>query len=222
MSQQPQWSADGQWWWNGHQWVPAAQAVTQGAPPPPQQPAAPSPAAAQAAAYVAPAMAYATSPQMIPKRSHTGRNLGIGCAIIVGGFVLLGIIGSLSNHGTSGPSTPAANDNNAAAAASSSPASTPSPASAPKVLLDKSGSGINKTASFTAAGDWEIDYSFDCSNFGSQGNFQVYVFNEDGSVADVPVNDLAAKGQDVSYEHQGGTYYLEMNSECAWHVVVKG
>ena len=30
------------------------------------------------------------------------------------------------------------------------------------------------------------------------------------------------RGSDTTNEHQGGTYYLQMNSECNWHVIVKG
>jgi hypothetical protein len=90
------------------------------------------------------------------------------------------------------------------------------------VLLDKTGSGINKTPDFTAAGDWEIDWSYDCSNFGQSGNFAIIVYNADGSMNDLAANQLGAKGSDVTNEHQGGTYYLEMNSECNWHVIVKG
>jgi hypothetical protein len=34
----------------------------------------------------------------------------------------------------------------------------------PKVIMDKTGSGINKTPSFTTSGNWEIDWSYDCTN----------------------------------------------------------
>lgn len=34
MAQQPQWSADGQWWWDGHTWIPATQAHGHAAPGP--------------------------------------------------------------------------------------------------------------------------------------------------------------------------------------------
>jgi len=30
--------------------------------------------------------------------------------------------------------------------------------------------------------DWTMDYSYDCSAFGSRGNFQVYIYNADGSI----------------------------------------
>ena len=36
------------------------------------------------------------------------------------------------------------------------------------------------------------------------------------------VNQLGKSGSDVEHYHNGGAYYLEMNSECKWHVTVKG
>jgi len=68
----------------------------------------------------------------------------------------------------------------------------------------------------------EIDWSYNCASFGSKGNFITTVYDSDGSLSDVAVNELAAKGSGVAPEYQGGTYYLQMNSECNWHVIVKG
>jgi hypothetical protein len=36
------------------------------------------------------------------------------------------------------------------------------------------------------------------------------------------VNELGASGSDTEYYHSGGTFYLEVNSECSWTVQVKG
>jgi hypothetical protein len=157
----------------------------------------------------------------LKKKGHTGRNLGIGCAGIIGLFIVIGIAVSAANQGGSGTSSPAASDNNATASSPAAHKSSPV-ARQPQVLLDKTGNGINNTASFSASGAWEIDYSFDCTNFGQSGNFAITVKNSDGSYADLPVNSLATKGQDVSHESKGGTYSLEINSECDWHVIVKG
>lgn len=131
---------------------------------------------------------------------------------------MLFIIGVLAN-GSHGPSSPAISPSNST---TNQPTAAPASPVAAKVLLDKTGSGINKTPSFTAAGNWEIDWSYDCSNFGQSGNFAIIVYTGDGSLYDVAANQLGAKGSDVSNEHQGGTYYLQMNSECDWHVIVKG
>jgi hypothetical protein len=150
-----------------------------------------------------------------PKKGHAMRNISLGCL----GLIVLLIVIAVASNGGNNPSTPASSPSNSTTNQPSAPPASPVAA---KVLLDKTGSGINKTPDFTAAGDWEIDWSYDCSTFGSSGNFQVIVYNSDGSLADVAVNELGAKGSDVTNEHQGGTYYLEMNSECNWHVIVKG
>jgi hypothetical protein len=161
------------------------------------------------------AQAAAEPQPTAPSKGHALRNVSLGC---LGLIVLLIIIGIAAN-GSHGTSTPAPSPSNSATNQPSAAQSSPVAAT---VLLDKTGSGINKTPDFTAAGDWEIDWSYDCSNFGQNGNFAITVFNSDGSLADVAANQLGAKGSDVANEHQGGTFYLQMNSECDWHVIVKG
>jgi hypothetical protein len=89
------------------------------------------------------------------------------------------------------------------------------PAPRPQILLDVEGSGIKTTQRFQAPDEWAIAWSFDCSNSGGSGNFIVSV---DGDISDTAANQLASSGHDVSYEHSGGNVYLEINSECDWHV----
>lgn len=145
--------------------------------------------------------------------------------------------GSTSSSGTTA-SVPAAPDKTVAAPeqatqqAAQQPAQQTSqpaqaaaqPAAAPQVLLSIKGSGTKTTQSFTAAGAWDLSYTYDCSGFDDQGNFQVYVYNNDGSMSfeNAPVNELGSGGSDVEHYHTGGTFYLEVNSECSWSVTVKG
>jgi hypothetical protein len=91
-------------------------------------------------------------------------------------------------------------------------------------LLDIDGNGTKTTEKFTTQDDWDLHYSYDCSAFGQQGNFQVYIYNGDGSLsfANSGVNQLGASGSDVDHYHTGGTLYLVVNSECRWHVQVSG
>jgi hypothetical protein len=92
----------------------------------------------------------------------------------------------------------------------------------PKVIMDKAGSGINKTPSFTTSGSWEIDWSYDCTNLGKSGSFQISVYESSSNAqVDVAAIALGAKGSDVAQEDQGGTYYLQVSSECNWHVIVQ-
>jgi hypothetical protein len=168
-------------------------------------------------------------------------------------LVLLIIIGLSSNNPTPSTSVPAPDESSATAQtqaapeqpapAKPTPKSVPAPtesqptpaptqpqsapAAAPaamQTLLNISGSGSKTTESFTAAGDWNLIWSYDCSNFDTQGNFQVTAYDPSGQpdFSINPVNELGASGSDTEYYHQGGTYYLVVNSECNWTVTVKG
>ena len=67
---------------------------------------------------------------------------------------------------------------------------------------------------------WKLTYSFNCAEFGQSGNFQVF---EDGGsdFSGVEVNDLAmSKSSSTWAYNDGGTHYLEINSECSWKVKV--
>ena len=178
---------------------------TRGSVPPPQFPA------------------YQPQP---PKKKHTVRNVFLG---IGGGFVALIVIGAVASGGKN-TSTSTATSSTTGAAPGAAPAAAPatSAAAAPTaqavpaktVVLKLSGSGTKNTKTFTTGADWSIAYTFDCSSFGSQGNFQVMVYT-DGQIADAPVNALSANGNDTTYEHSAaGSHYLEVNSECSWTVTV--
>ena len=98
------------------------------------------------------------------------------------------------------------------------------PAPQTVVLLNISGSGSKSTQSFTApSNNWQLGYTYDCSAFGTKGNFQVMIYNQDGSLSDNNlVNELGNSGNDTEYYHKAGSYYLEVNSECSWTIQVKG
>ncbi|MGH3291143.1 MAG: helix-turn-helix domain-containing protein [Trebonia sp.] len=126
------------------------------------------------------------------------------------------IAGAYSNATLYLPQTPAAQASvppPAPAAPSSSP-----PSLAGKTIATFSGSGIENTPKFTVPDTWKLDYSFDCSNFGYKGNFQVY---EDGGFSGLTVSDLAMSKSGSTYAYDdAGTHYLEINSECSWQVQV--
>jgi len=86
------------------------------------------------------------------------------------------------------------------------------------VALDISGSGIHSTEIFTVNGEWELDWSYDCTSFGGQGNFIVTVFGADGEMTSMGVNQLGDLDSGTEFFHQGGDIYLEINSECDWTV----
>jgi hypothetical protein len=73
---------------------------------------------------------------------------------------------------------------------------------------------------FSTVGNWDIAYSFSCS--GSAGNFQIYVDGAGGSLVGIAANQLATSGGAVEHEYSPGTYDLEVNSGCSWHLTVTG
>ena len=99
----------------------------------------------------------------------------------------------------------------------------PKPA-AEKVLLSESGSGIKKTERFQTNGPWHLKYSYDCTGqLGGQGNFIVSEYSGGDSIpSDVLVNELDSQGQSTTPVYDPGQHYLDVNSECSWHVTVTG
>lgn len=128
--------------------------------------------------------------------------LGIGFGIIVLLGVCSALLGGPSEDGTSTPAEP--DQAPPAAPAANEPA-------APVVLLELSGSGTKTTQKFTANGDWDLEWSYDCSSFGQAGNFQVF---PDGPGFLAPVNQLDTQGSGVEHYHSGGEYFLTVNSVC--------
>lgn len=145
---------------------------------------------------------------------------------VLAAVVVLIVIISVASNSSSKKDTassPAAQVPNAVATDTSSAAGSkkPAPAPAPKTLVDVKGNGTKQTATFKAGGDWTLSYSYDCSNFGQQGNFQVMQYRN-GELDTIAVNEIGLKGSDATAEHQSGTYYLSVNSECAWHIKAVG
>jgi hypothetical protein len=151
-------------------------------------------------------------------------------SITIGLFVLA-IIGGAAGNGSkqpvttnnSQPATPAATSTPSKTSASSAQSTPTAPAKAPQVLLDQSGSGQAQTQPFTTGKSWTVTYTFDCSSFGTSGNFQFSVDNPDGSTNfDTGANELAASGGSTDYFYDAGHHYLTVNSECSWRITVKG
>jgi hypothetical protein len=109
--------------------------------------------------------------------------------------------------------------------ATATPASTDTPVPTPKVLLTFEGSGIKSSEPFAASGDSvDLAYTFDCSAFGSSGNFAVTFYDQNGLAAD-SVKELAKSGKDTSIVYIANTappYHVEVNSPCTWTITVTG
>lgn len=142
--------------------------------------------------------------------------------VIIAAIILLGlaITGIAMSHKSKKAAT-----SNTTATTTINPSSNTTPASgqAGQTLIDITGSGVKQTQPFTATGNWTITYTFNCSNFGYKGNFQIDVFNTDGSDnGDDGANDVAMSGGATHTFSDTGEHYLSIHSQCNWHVVVKG
>lgn len=190
--------------------------------PPPPPPGVQPGVNPKAAAKAAKAYAKATRPWFKKKRWW-----------LLAAVVVIVIIVASTAGGGGGSNKPAASDSTGSlggktkTADKSKSASKDKKTSKPKsttgqVLLKVKGNGAKTTEKFTAAGDWDLAYTYDCSNFGTQGNFAVLVYGDDGnlSLSNQGPNELGNKGNDVDHEHHGGTYYLDVNSECQWTIKV--
>ena len=154
-----------------------------------------------------------------------------GCLfLVIIGIVIMAAASSNASKSSSNPtSVPAKADNSTSTIQVTSQTTTKATASPtqaiPQTLLDLTGSGTKTTQKFTAASDWDLNWSYDCTNFSSgTGNFQVFVYQGDGTMSldNAGVNQLGAKDTNVEHYHTGGTFYLEVNSECSWHITAKG
>jgi hypothetical protein len=183
-------SPDGNWQWDGQQWQPRQQAP---------QPASPT-----------------------PKRPRKRHPVLLGFAVAsVALLILVVIIVAASSGGSSGTKAPAKPGATTQPTTHPTAAPTAKPTAAPVVpvvLMQDAGSGTKSTTPFTAPQHWTLKYSYDCSGFGYNGNFQVFLFQ--GSIMmGVLANDLGPGKSTVTDIYAGGSnLHLTINSECSWSV----
>jgi hypothetical protein len=111
-----------------------------------------------------------------------------------------------------------------AAPPTTTPATTPPTTVAPykpAVLQTETGSGGNTYPQFTvpaAASGWNIEWTYNCANFGTTGNFQIYIngFGAAADTTDSGVNQLGAGSSGTDSNSDTGTFSIEVNSECNW------
>ena len=187
-------SPDGKWWWDGQQWQPV--------PEPP--PAAPTPE---------------------PQRRIPRWPIVVG--VVLGLLLLFGVctaaINSSSSNKEAAKTTATPTATATAAPTPTAKPATPTPAPptpppGPQIMMQQQGSGIANSTEFNAPSHWKLSYSYDCSNFGFNGNFQVFLYQGSRPVG-ILANDLG-KGESKSTDvYQGGDHlHLQMNSECSWSV----
>jgi len=89
------------------------------------------------------------------------------------------------------------------------------------VLWTASGQGATSGPQFTVpstASGWIEQWSYDCSNFGSTGNFITSItgYANAAGTTDAGVNELGASGSGSNYYYDSGTFSIQVNSECNW------
>jgi hypothetical protein len=78
-----------------------------------------------------------------------------------------------------------------------------------------------QTPQFSESGNWQMAWNYDCSAFGSQGNFVVMVNQPNSSTGiDVAPNELGMSGSGTDSYTDTGTFSLSVNSECTWSITV--
>jgi hypothetical protein len=70
-----------------------------------------------------------------------------------------------------------------------------------------------------------VVYTYDCSSFGSSGNFIIDIQTLSGSDDMIVVNTVGLHGKKIVYGYpkaRGSLYYSSVNSECYWAMGVLG
>ena len=93
-------------------------------------------------------------------------------------------------------------------------------------ILQASGSGDKSTQAFTVPASWSLQYTYDCTKYASfgGGTLGIFVYNPDGSFSlgnsPTDANPSGNVGGDTQFYHTGGTFYLDVVSDCNWQVTV--
>jgi hypothetical protein len=99
------------------------------------------------------------------------------------------------------------------------------PTPLPTVLLAVAGSESKSSTAFSASGDSVfLTYTFACSGLESSGKFEA-TFYDRNRVAMGVVHERTRSGGDTTTVYMANTavpYHVEVNSDCAWAITVKG
>ena len=110
------------------------------------------------------------------------------------------------------------------------PTGTPAPPVITTAVLRLAGTGSQTSTMFRVPTAWQVQYGFDCSSLpGDNGSVRVVIFNADGSpllpasladVGDGPFRLVGERGTGSRDFADAGTYYLSVQSECSWSIIV--
>ncbi len=76
-----------------------------------------------------------------------------------------------------------------------------------------------QTPQFSQTGHWTMAWSYDCSAYGSPGNFIVNVNQPAGDpVFDIGTNEVGSSGSGTDSYFDTGVFSLSVDSECKWSI----
>jgi hypothetical protein len=164
------------------------------------------------------------TPQQPPKRPKTW--LWIGAIIVA---LLIGYGAGASSHAsdTTTNTTNTTTQANTSVQPTAKPTQPPKPTAAPKWTTTNTfnGNGAKKTAIFSVGDDWKIQWKCNPASFDNiQYNVIIDVNNSDGTPADPgAINTLCKPGNTSgeTEEHQGGSVYLDIQSEGDWTITIQ-
>jgi len=216
--QPPNWNPQNQGWGSPQQ--PPQQRQPQPNTPYPQQSYQPPPQYYQQQPY------YQQPPMPPPKkksRAWLWIVLGIAAVLVCSciGFAAI----SAAQQKTTTAITAPADTQNATTGATQAPTQVPTNPPTWTTTHTFNGNGTKKTEIFTVGDDWKIIWTCNPSSFyGGQYNIIVMVTGSDGSIVDpTAVNTICKAGNvgDMTEEHQGGSVYLDIESEGAWNITIQ-
>jgi hypothetical protein len=134
---------------------------------------------------------------------------GVGCALIIGVIILIAIGGALGSKAvpSSGPTT-------APIGASQAPA-IGGAAKTWVAVKEWTGNGVKQTETFTVGNEWRIDWTNNGADY-----LGVTIKDATGGYVGLVANTTTA-GSDTSFQHKGGTFYLEISGTGSWKVGVQ-
>lgn len=94
----------------------------------------------------------------------------------------------------------------------------------PKTIFSQSGTGNASTGSFTVpsgAAEWDVDWSYNCANFGQPGSFMYQVSTATAlDFSDVGPSPSGMSGSATAHYYDTGTFHFTTISECDWTIEV--
>ncbi len=95
---------------------------------------------------------------------------------------------------------------------------TASTTEAATTIFESAGTGSSTSKPFAVKASWAIAWSYDCTN--APKSAAAFAVNVQGTPAESPITPSGASGIDITHFHEPGTYSLNIESGCSWHVRV--